>query len=177
MESFAKLLVSVPALLLLAAGVSKLPFTSTLRSQVAAYDVLPAFAIPLVALLLPSLEILSGATALTTPMVGGWIASGLYMSFAFAIGLNLVRGRRELVCGCFGRGGGHRISFAHLLALCAAVLVCAGMALNDVQPGWIDIAGAVSATLAAGIAVVTARHLAMIRQWRRVLEEAESSVV
>lgn len=47
-------------------------------------------------------------------------ATGLLVMYSLAVGINLVRGRREVSCGCGGVAGHHRLSW--WLVLCNAVL-------------------------------------------------------
>lgn len=87
---------------------------------VADYEVLPERLSLAFGMFLLPLE-----TALAVSHLTGWklqlaapIGFGMFISFAFAVGLNLVRGR-NLPCYCFGAGAGESISIRALVRLLA----------------------------------------------------------
>jgi uncharacterized membrane protein YphA (DoxX/SURF4 family) len=88
---------------LLLAGVSKLADRAAFRQAVAEYEVLPASLARSFAAIVPWVETALGVLLLVgfgTGVAAG-IAVPLFLSFAFAIGVNLQRGR-EFDCHCFG---------------------------------------------------------------------------
>jgi hypothetical protein len=75
------------------------------RNVVAAYALLPSWAISPVSRVVPGLEIAIGASMLLGLL---WphpamAASSLLAVFALALAINILRGRRDLACGCFGK--------------------------------------------------------------------------
>jgi uncharacterized membrane protein YphA (DoxX/SURF4 family) len=86
----------------LMSGVSKLPLRDEFESVVRAYGILPEWAVPPVASLIPKVETAGGLLLLTGLLVP-WasLAMGLLvLAFAAALAVNLSR-RRRVDCGCF----------------------------------------------------------------------------
>jgi uncharacterized membrane protein YphA (DoxX/SURF4 family) len=115
--------------LLLLAGASKLAGLAAFRGAVAEYKVLPPFLEAPFAFVLPFAEVTLGGLLLlgfgTT--AASAIAALLFLSFAFAIGLNLARGR-HFDCHCFGSVQRDTIgwpAFLRSLALVAAAFIVA----------------------------------------------------
>jgi Methylamine utilisation protein MauE len=99
------------ALLFGAAALHKLKDWSRFRAALAGYGLVPASLNPAAALGLVALE---GLTAATLPFtasrrVGAFLAAALLVSYALAIGINLLRGRTSIDCGCLGAGQRNRI--------------------------------------------------------------------
>lgn len=72
------------------------------RAALAGYQLLPRFLLHAVALLIPSTE-LAIALALPFAALAPWpqlAGAALLLVFAAAMAINLVRGRREIDCGC-----------------------------------------------------------------------------
>jgi hypothetical protein len=117
--------------ILLAAGALKLPAPAAFARVIAGFKLLPrAFHRPL-AYLLPSLECAIGAFLLFSiwsshERLTSWasvFASVLFMIFAMAIAINLLRGRREISCGCFGVRESDQIGWGLVLRnLCLSAL-------------------------------------------------------
>jgi Methylamine utilisation protein MauE len=85
------------------------------------YQLLPDFAINLVALILPMLEMFLALSLVSGIYSRGasLISSLLFLIFATALSINLVRGL-DISCGCFGKSSGH-INWLYLirdLSLC-----------------------------------------------------------
>lgn len=110
------------------AGASKLRHPATFVEQVRAYEILPPTLARLVGWALPALEIVIGIGSLRAPALLGPVVAGLYVLFAIAIAINLVRGRTSLSCGCFGPGNAARISRGHV----GVNVVLAAMALASI---------------------------------------------
>lgn len=91
------------ALLFMSAALHKLRDLAQFRALVEAYALLPS-GLHAAALLIPALELLVGA-ALLLPATRRAAALGgacLLLLYALALATNLLRGRRELSCGCGG---------------------------------------------------------------------------
>jgi len=107
--AFGYLIVAGAALLLAAAGGHKLRNLSLFTEVIAAYGVLPEAWARGSAAFIPCIEIAIAASLLWAPS-RPWAAAaamGLLLGYAAALGVNLVRGRRELDCGC-GTSGNRR---------------------------------------------------------------------
>ena len=57
-----------------------------------------------IAQLLPFAEVVIGVTLLLDRLKpwSALSASGLFLAFSFAVAINILRGRRNIACGCFG---------------------------------------------------------------------------
>lgn len=115
------------AFVLIAAGFSKITPAAqrSFPSQVKAYGLLPSSLATLVARCLPLVELVAGFGALLGLAWAVTVGASLFMAFGIAITVNLLRGRRELVCGCFGPTGRHKITVVHVvgdLALAGAIV-------------------------------------------------------
>ncbi len=119
---------AICATVLVLAGALKIGQLRMFGQQVAAYQVIPKRLSPYAGYSLPPAEIIIGLALPLFPDLAV-AAIVLFGSFAVAVGVNLVRGRNELRCGCFGVTGSHTISKAHvigngiLMILAAATLV------------------------------------------------------
>jgi hypothetical protein len=82
----------------------KLRDLGAFAASVAAYELLPAQLAPLAATQLAVAELLLVGTLVLPPARTGaaLAALGLLALYSAAIGVNLVRGRRDLDCGCTG---------------------------------------------------------------------------
>ncbi len=146
--------------LLLRAAFHKLRDVAAFRAAMADYAMLPAAAIAPAALLLIAGELALGI-ALLLGGIATWPAAAgtaiLLSLYTLAIGINLLRRRRHIDCGCAGPAGHQRLS-GHLVArngtLVATAVALA--ALARVAPSqlraltWIDavtIAAALTATV------------------------------
>ncbi len=114
------------ALVLALGGVGKLANLGHFAKLLRAYDLLPAVMVRPASVVLPILEVSTGgciAPNSFTP-VSEYFAAGLFTVFMAAVGINLLRGRRELPCACFGNWS-RTISW-HLVARNSALV---GLAL------------------------------------------------
>lgn len=114
---------------LLLAGVTKLADREAFPLAVAEYDVLPPGLVRPFAALLPFVELALGVLLLVglATAAAGALAVPLFLAFAFAIGVNLLRGR-SFDCHCFGAVQSDPIGFGSLLrslGLAAVALVVA----------------------------------------------------
>jgi uncharacterized membrane protein YphA (DoxX/SURF4 family) len=90
-------------LVFLSAGARKLMHWHEFRGVVAAYRVLPEISTAAVAAVVVALELLLGSAAILgrgMPLAGLGMAAMLVV-FAFAMAINLRRGRTAIDCGCF----------------------------------------------------------------------------
>ena len=159
----------VPALVLslaltalwIASGVHKLRDPGGFAGAVAAYALLPQRAIGIVAGALPLIELtVAIGFLLPASRQAAALASTLLLSvYALAIAINLLRGRRELDCGCFGFGRRGTISMRLLwrnaglvlASLAAGFLPRGGRTLN-----WVDLF-----TVAVGVAAAALLYAAI----------------
>ncbi len=125
--------------LLLLAGVTKLTDRAGFRQAVGEYEVLPGGLVRPFAVLLPWLETGLGVLLLlglgTT--IAASLATPLFLSFALAIGVNLLRGR-DLDCHCFGSIHAERIGWPALLRSTVLVLAALAVALGASRFGALD---------------------------------------
>lgn len=117
------------ALLFGAAALAKLRDLAAFQATLAAYALLPAPLVPLGGRLIPALEALLAVgwlVRLGDPALA-WASAGLLAGYAFAIAVNLARGRIDLSCGC-SFGSSDRISWwlvARNLVLALGALLAA----------------------------------------------------
>lgn len=101
------------ALVLLTAGVAKLGNRREFVSIVRSYRLVPESTSGFVGGLLPAIETIAGV-GLLFGILTGWLtpaAAGLFLLFGSAVAINLLRGRREISCGCFGPQHSQRLSW------------------------------------------------------------------
>jgi Methylamine utilisation protein MauE len=126
MEILAGATGTICSVVLLLAGALKIPHREAFASQIAAYQVVPVKAATVLGHALPFVEVLAAMLILSVPHVGGPLCTVLFLSFALAVAINLVRGRAELTCGCFGPTGRQPIRRSHVVMnvalACAALL-------------------------------------------------------
>lgn len=92
--------------LFLLAGLSKAMYLEEFRKALYAFRVLPIPLVPAFSLALVTAEIATGMTLLVCPRLtpyGAVSAILLLTMFTTVLCINLLAGRRELKCGCFGR--------------------------------------------------------------------------
>ncbi|HVS75649.1 MAG TPA: MauE/DoxX family redox-associated membrane protein [Steroidobacteraceae bacterium] len=152
------------ALLFAVAGAHKLSARAAFEETLAGYRLLPAALAGPASLFLPALECLIAA-ALLVPGSRGPAAlagSALLAGYAAAMGINLLRGRRQLDCGCLGPRGGGMISGALVLrnGLMALALAVTGVGHWSPHPmGWLDIGTVLGAVCAAALLYAAANGL------------------
>lgn len=92
------------SLLFASAALHKRSEPARFRAQLAAYDVLPTARVRAFAAALPWFEL--GVALLLLPAMtrgaAGLVAALLLLAYAGAMGLNLLRGRADIDCGCGG---------------------------------------------------------------------------
>jgi hypothetical protein len=116
------------AAVMASAAVFKLVRLGAFRSELEDYDLLPTALIPLSAVLIPALELLSAVLILMPSMrVWGALLTVLLLAvFSGALVINLRRGRSSISCACFGRSSqalGWDLVIRNVLLIGAAILV------------------------------------------------------
>lgn len=152
------------ALLFGMACAHKLRSLSAFAETLTQYRVLPDGLLSPGSLLLPILEgliavgLLIGPARRPTSLLG----AALLTAYAAAMGLNLLRGRRQLECGCLGPRGGGVVS-ASLVARnmgMALILAAAGSIPWAARPiGWLDAGTTLFAVTAAVLLYLAADGL------------------
>lgn len=145
------------ALLFAAAAVHKLRNPAAFRAAVAAYRLVPPRCAPAIV----AAEVVV-AVALCVPGATGPIgAVTMLLVYAAAIAVNLVRGRRDLDCGCAGPAARRPIGWALVgRNVLLATVALAGLVGVTARPlHWIDALTVVAATLAAAALYAAADHL------------------
>lgn len=165
-------LVGALALILFAAAWHKFSERDAFASALAAYRLLPDASLPAVARLLPAVEVLLGVGILvpaTRPasLIG---VAALMLAYGFAIGFNLLRGRRDIDCGCGGES--QALSWGLVqrnVVLAGAALIASGPTLER-RLDWMD-----ALTLGFGVLCFYAFYLAadeLLRQSTRLSRQA-----
>jgi methylamine utilization protein MauE len=163
------------ALLFVVAAVHKLRDLRTFQGTFADYRLLPDALSAAVARAVPLAELLVAAllVAPSTGAMGKVGAAGLLIVYAAAVGVNLLRGRRHIDCGCAGPHARRPIGGA-IVVRNALIAAAALVALAPVEPRplvWVDaltVSGAVLALaalyLAADRLMALAPALARLRE-------------
>ena len=132
------------ALLLLSAAVGKLRGLTYFRGNLREYALLPDPIVPMAAVLIPLVELMIAAAAVNNAtgahaMIAGGTLLGVY---AFAIGINLLRGRSDIDCGCTGPAARQTLNGWLVLRNIALIAVAAcGAAAPATRPlGALDFA-------------------------------------
>jgi hypothetical protein len=123
----------------LVAGVSKLREHDLFLGTLSSYRLLPAWSLEPAAWMLGAAEVLVGLMLLfgMGQDVGGVLAAGLLVVFAVAMGINVMRGRTDLSCGCTPGQKGETLSWSLVLR----TLLCVAPAL---LPAVVGMASSVS---------------------------------
>ena len=104
--------VTLLAVVFLVAGANKLQALHTFEGVVYNFRLLPEALVRPVAYSLPFMELALAAALLITATrsYAGWSAAVLLGIFTLAVAVNLLRGRREIDCGCFSSELKQRLS-------------------------------------------------------------------
>jgi Methylamine utilisation protein MauE len=136
---------AVIASILVPSGLAKLTNRRSFVEAVRGFDLLPKLAISPFAFALPLVEIVVGG-ALLIGAVFEWLGTEwsaaaavcLFAMFGAAVSINLLRGRANVACGCFG-GGGRKLTWAlvgrSLLCLLISLLALPQMHRVPVDSG------------------------------------------
>jgi hypothetical protein len=141
------------AVLFCSAAAHKLRDLPRFRSALAAYRLVPSRCLRVFATVLIAAEIGVGG-GLLAPGVGhraALAAAGMLLVYSAAIGINLLRGRRLIDCGCLGAAARRPLNWG-LLARNAVLMAAAliGALPGAVRgPTWID-----AVTVGAGVATL-----------------------
>lgn len=132
------------ALLFLSAAVGKFRGLTYFRGNLREYALLPDPFVPIAAVLIPLVELTIAAAAVNAAtgaraMIAGGALLGVY---AFAIGINLLRGRSDIDCGCTGPAARQTLNGWLVLRNIALIAVAAcGAAAPATRPlGALDFA-------------------------------------
>jgi hypothetical protein len=151
------------ALLWLSAAVHKLRDLPAFGAAVGDYELVPAAATRAAAGALVAAELATGAALLATPTrAPALLASALLLAlYAAAIGVNLLRGRRHLDCGCAGPAQRRPVSgwLVARNALVAAVALAALAPVHARPLAWIDAVTVLAGVCAVAALYTTADHL------------------
>lgn len=149
-------------LMLLVAGVSKLRHLEEFRGIVQSYRMLPRWLAPIAATLLPPAEIVLGSLLVlgVALRLAGWLSALLFVVFGLAIGVNLLRGRQHIHCGCFRSTLRHSLHWK--LVIRSALLAFLSAALAAIPSPWST--QLLLIVVPAGVALF-AIHLALDSLW------------
>jgi hypothetical protein len=159
------------ALLFAVAGVHKVREHAAFAETLAGYRVLPARLVSPASALVPTLECLIAAGLLipSARELASLAGAALLAVYAAAMGLNLLRARRQLDCGCLGPRGGGVISAALVgrnMVVALALAAAGGIRWSGRPVSWLDVSTVLAAVCAMallysvvnGLLAVTARH-------------------
>ena len=161
------------ALLFFLAAHHKLTEGAHFDAQLGAYEVLPETVLPIVARLLPILELAIAVLLLlpATRTAAAFAAAALVCLYALGMLVNLIRGRTDIDCGCDAQP--QEISYWLVLrnAVLASAALVAAMPAAPRPLGALDFAlvGLFALLLAASYAMagqLIANH-SVLRHWRR----------
>jgi hypothetical protein len=137
------------AAILAIAAIHKLRDRATFEGQLAGYDLLPAGLIHPASRAIPLIEAAIALFLLARSEHASITATLLLLAYAGAMGLNLMRGRSDIDCGCGGADGRQVLHWA--LVLRNLVLAAGAAAISlPVSPrplNWLDYPVAAAATL------------------------------
>lgn len=151
------------ALLFVVAALHKLRDRHAFRATLDAYALLPSGLTAPLARAVPLVE-LTAAILIVAPRAataGAVLAVLLLSVYALAMGVNLLRGRRDLDCGCMGPGARSPVGpglVVRNLVLIAAALVAGFAPLHARALVWVDFV-----TVPLAVAVLAALYAAVER--------------
>jgi hypothetical protein len=162
------------ALLFANAGLHKLLDRPRFAAQLAEYRLLPAGLVAFTGTLLGAVELLL-AVALLVPgsrEIAGLVAAVMLVGYAFAIAINLLRGRSYIDCGC---GDTPQMLSGWLLvrnALLATGALTMMMSTSKSTFSWSDLAIAIPAFAVICGVYITAEQIlenaSALREWREL---------
>jgi len=145
------------------AAIHKLRDPQAFEGTVEQYELLPRSIVRLAARAFPVVEV-AVAVSLLVPgahLSSSLAAASLLLAYTFAISANLLRGRRDVDCGCFGPA--HRQPLREGLVARNVVLVVAALASGLPQAtralSWVDVVTLVAACLTSGLLWTAANQL------------------
>lgn len=151
------------ALLLLVAGLHKHADLNRIMAAVSAYRVVPGYFTKPVAWLVIAIELTVG-TALVIPRTresASFAAAGVFVVYFVVMSLGLIRGHREIDCGCSLYGREVPLSGAHLIRNGVLVLVAIMASMSDLPRavGWVDGVQITAAVFCLGMIYLSADSL------------------
>jgi uncharacterized membrane protein YphA (DoxX/SURF4 family) len=158
-------------LLFLVAGLSKAWDRRAFQIAVASFQIVPSRLAPATAVAIVSLELAGGGLLLAGvyEWLGALLLCVLLAAFNVALIVNLLRGRRNLDCQCFGQRT-MRIGWGHVaqntLMLAMALLIGLVVVWGKVPSSWGDLTTGSFTILAAAYSVVlllAAQELVSVR--------------
>ena len=158
-------------LLLASAAVHKLRDPARFRSALAGYRLLPEAALGAAGVVVIGTELVAAALVVLPAErpLGGALAAALMAAYGTAIGINLLRGRTRIDCGCLGFGKSERIAWwmvwrniALAVAALAVRLPAAPRGLETLD--WVTVTGMVAVV---ALLFSTVGRLASIPSLRR----------
>ncbi len=171
----AGIVVGALALILFGAAWHKLSEPNAFLSSLAAYRLVPDATLDIVARAVPVVEIALGAGLLIpATRVAALIGAALLLiAYAAAIGINLIRGRSYIDCGC--GGAAHPLSWG--LVVRNGVLAMAALAVSGPTAertlGWLDAFTLIAGVLAFYVAYLMVDEL--LRQASRMARADRSN--
>ncbi len=125
------------ALILIRAAIGKARDLAAFEGALDGYRLLPFWSLPAAKVGFPAAELFIAASLLIPPLraLAGYAAAGLLVLFALAMAINLVRGRREIDCGCGGPDARQTLSWdlvVRNLVIAAALVIAALLAGPDI---------------------------------------------
>lgn len=160
------------ALLFVTTFISKIIHWKEHKQTMASYKILPAkvISISLLFFLINEAVIAFSALLVGWRPFNGILATILLLIYTLAIGINLLRGRRDLACGCGGVLENERLHYGlvvrNLLLITAVVFLSFTSKVHGISDGWLTVGiWLVSATLLLIIAVIS--------EWVRVRNQLD----
>lgn len=156
--AIAHLIVGCLTLLWIVAAIHKLRDPSAHETAVAQYALIPEWAVPATAAVLPWAELAIGVGLIFARPVAASASAGLLLVYALAIGINLARGRTDIDCGCSGPALRQPLSF-RLVGRNVVLIAASGALLLPASPRtlhWFD-----GVTILLGILIVTSIYAAV----------------
>jgi hypothetical protein len=148
-------------LILLASAILKLRDLPAFGEIIRGFALVPPWAARSSAVIISLAELFTGACLLWSTIIEteglAWapvMAMGLFALFGGAVTVNLVRGRRDLSCGCFG-GNDARIGW-RLVARSALLFVCAWVAVQGLPFEWVAQGHGLQQRIAGGLVALAA---------------------
>jgi hypothetical protein len=150
------------SLVWLSAARHKLADFQAFRATLERYELLPPAGVLPLALLLPVLELAVGLAVLlhATRVAATQAALALLALYTTAIGINLLRGRRDIDCGCTGPALRQQLSGWLIVRNLLLMTLCGSLLLpiraRDLQ--WLDAFTIVCGVAAGALLYVAANH-------------------
>jgi Methylamine utilisation protein MauE len=135
-QMIAGIAATISADVLVIAGLLKIGNLSSFGKQITSYEIMPSGLARLSGYIIPPIEVGIGISLLFLPKIAIGAAC-LFISFALAVGVNLLRGRSQLRCSCFGPSGKHTISLTHVVGNVGLSLLATWVAVNNGRPSFL----------------------------------------